>query len=139
MNLDRPGLAPQLRHSIDKQTKRGILLQRLKYAETVIEQVHLKTFQCSQDWVRANPTPPIGVSIKYQDDGPDAAIWECVLIKHPVGKDSTVIGNPASPKSHYGLAASGSMLDQLNEICRHVVLDPRQKEFEVAMKQLLEL
>jgi hypothetical protein len=144
-DLDRRGVAPQLLHSPDRQTERGITLDPLKYAEIVIEQVHMRTIQGklqwenSQDWVRANPTPAIGMSIKYQDDGPDAAIWEFALIKHPVGKDSTMIGNPASANSRIvKLNATGSMLDQMNEIFRHVVLDPREKEFEEAMKQLRE-
>lgn len=89
--------------------------------------------------MKASPTAAIGVSIKYKDDGPDAAIWEFLLVKHPVGKDSTMIGNPGLAKSLLAkLNASGSMLDQVNEIFRHVVLDPRRKEFEVAMKELRE-
>jgi hypothetical protein len=120
-------------------------LEPLKFAEIVIEQAHKGTLQGrlqwenSPDWVRANPTPAIGVSIKYKDDGPDAAVWEFLLIKHPVGKDSTMVGNPGSATSRIvALTASGPMLDQVNEIFRHVVLNPRKKEFEVAMKQLRE-
>lgn len=118
-------------------------MENLTYAETVIEQVHMKTFRgglkwrCNRDSVSADPTTAINVSFKFDDDGPDSAIWEYVMITHPVGKDMTMIGNPASPKARFcQIIASGRTLDQANEIFRHILLEPRKKEFEAAMKAL---
>jgi hypothetical protein len=120
-------------------------LEKLKYAEIVIEEVHSKTIHGGLQWkdnkrsVSAQPIPAIDASIYYTDEGPDAAIWEYVLIGHPVGKDMTMIGNPASPKANLcQLKATGQMLDQVNEIFRQVLLDPRKTEFEAAIKQLHE-
>ena len=65
------------------------------------------------------------------------AVWEYVMITHPVGKGMTMIGNPASEKAQFHrIKASGRTLDQANEIFRHVLLEPRKKEFEAAMKVL---
>jgi len=120
-------------------------LEKLKYAELVIEEVHSKTINGTLQWkddqgsVSAQPTPAIRVSFSYEDDGPDSAIWEYVLIWHPVGKAMTMVGNPASSRAHLcTLLASGQMLDELNEIFRRVLLDPRKSKFEVAIKQLHE-
>jgi hypothetical protein len=61
------------------------------------------------------------------------------MIGHPVGRDMTMIGNPASANAHLcRLTAAGQMLDQLNEIFLRVLLDPRKKQFEAAIKQLHE-
>ena len=70
-------------------------LEKLKYAETVIEQVHIKTFRGDLN-------------------------WKC---------------NTGSAKSRLcELFAAGQTLDRVNEIFRYVLLDPREKEFEAAMK-----
>jgi len=119
-------------------------VEKLKYAEAVIEQVHAKTIRGGLEWTRrpsmlfADPTPTINVTITFADEGPDSAIWENVIIKHPVGSGSTMVGNPASSKARlYEQITSASMLDQVNEIFRYALLDPRKQEFEAAMKELL--
>jgi hypothetical protein len=90
--------------------------------------------------ITAQPITAIDVSIYYLDEGPDAAIWDYAMIGHPVGKDMTMIGNPASPTAYlYAIKAGGQMLDQLNQIFRRVLLDPRKREFEAAMKRRHEL
>ena len=118
-------------------------MEKLKYAETAIEQVHIKTFrgdlpwQCSRDRVSADPTPGIRVSIRFDDEGTNSAIWERVVITHPVGEDITMLGNPSSAKSGLcQLIAAGQTLDRVNEIFCYVLLDPREREFEAAMKEL---
>lgn len=120
-------------------------MRNLEFAEVVIHEVHSKTISGELKWqdrqrsVIAQPIPTISVSIYYQDDGPDAAIWEHVLIGHPVGKDMTLVGNPAAPKSHLcKLLAAGQMLDHVNDIFRRVLLDPRKADFEAAIRQLHE-
>jgi len=118
-------------------------LEKLKYAETVIEQVHIKTFRDELKWelgrdsISAEPTSAIRIFIKFDDDGPDSAVWEYILVGHPVGKDSTMLGNPVSARARLcSLLASGRTLDQLNDIFRHALLEPRKREFEAAMKEL---
>lgn len=118
-------------------------MEKQKFAEIVIHEIHSKTISGELKWedhqrsVSAQPIPAISVSIYYLDEGPDTAIWDYAMIGHPVGEDITMIGNPASPKAHlYGIKAGGQMLDQLNEIFRRVLLDPRKAEFEAAIKQL---
>lgn len=120
-------------------------MEKLKYAETVIKEVHSRTTRGELQWthnqrsVSAQPTPAIRVSINYVDDGPDAATWEYVVITHPVGTDLTVLGNPSSPKATlFAMSAADEMLDQLNEIFRRILLEPRKSDFEVAMKKLHE-
>lgn len=122
-------------------------MEKLKYAEIVIKEVHSRTTQGTLKWedknhvslIAAQPTPAIGVSIRYVDNGPDGATWEYAKITHPVGIDETMIGNPASSRARSAeVLADSDMLEQLNEIFRLVLLDPRQRDFEVAMKQLLE-
>ena len=120
-------------------------MEKLKYAELVIEEIYSKTINGTLQWkddqgsVSAQPTPAIRVSISYEDDGPDAAIWERVFIGHPIGRDMTMVGNPASSRARLStLMASGQMLDKLNDIFRRVLLDPRKSEFEAAIKQLHE-
>jgi hypothetical protein len=119
-------------------------LETLKFAETVIGQVHAKTLQGCLAWeiarsrVAAEPTSNIQMTINFDDDGPDSAIWQNVMIKNPVGEGVTILGNPASPKAKlFVQVKSGKMLDQINEIFRNAVLEPRKKEFEAAMKELL--
>jgi hypothetical protein len=119
-------------------------LETLKFAETVIGQVHAKTLQGGLAWevdrgrVAAEPTTNIQVTINFDDDGPDSAIWQNVIIKHPVGEGVTILGNPASPKANlFVQVKSGKMLDQINEIFRYVLVEPRKKEFEAAMRELL--
>jgi hypothetical protein len=126
-----------------KQRKRHTL-ETVKFAETVIGQVHAKTLQGGLTWeinrdrVAAEPTPNIRVTINFDDDGPDSAIWQNVMITHPVGVGVTLLGNSASPKAKlFVQVKSGKMLDQINEIFRYVLLEPRKKEFEAAMKELL--
>jgi len=90
--------------------------------------------------VSADPTRAIYVTISFEDDGPDSAIWESVIIKYPVGDGMMILSNPASSKAGlYELITSASMLDQVNEIFRYVLLDPRKQEFEAAMKEFLGL
>lgn len=120
-------------------------MTKLNYVEAVIQQLHNKTIHGELQWesrersISAQPIPAISVWIYYLDEGPDTAIWDYGMIGHPVGKDMTMVGNPASPKAHlYEIKAAGAMLDQLNEIFRRVLLDPRKMEFEAAMKQLSE-
>ena len=119
-------------------------LAKLRYAEAVIEKVHAMTIQGGLEWkclpgiVSTNPTPTINVMITFADEGPDSAIWESVIVKHPVGRGTTMLSNPASSKTRlYEPITSASTLDQVNEIFRHVLLDPRKQEFEAAMKELL--
>jgi len=51
-----------------------------------------------------------------------------------------ILRNPASSiAGPYELITSPSMLDQVNEIFRCVLLDPRKQEFEAAMKEFLGL
>jgi len=79
-------------------------LEKQKYAEIVIKEIHSGTTHGALPWrknkilrsISAQPTPAIQVSIRYLDDGPDAAIWEEVAITHPVGNGITLIGNPSS-------------------------------------------
>jgi hypothetical protein len=65
---------------------RGIKLEKLKFVESVIELVHSKTLQggmrwkCDPSWVQADPTSTINVTINFNDEGPDSAIWESVVI-----------------------------------------------------------
>ena len=120
-------------------------MEKIKYAEIVIKEVHSRTTHGALKWennqhsITAQPTPAIGVSIEYLDDGPDGATWEYVMITHPVGTARTMIGNPSSSKAHLtAMVADGDMLDQLNEIFGLVLLDPRKKDFDIAIKQLLE-
>ena len=118
-------------------------MEKIKYAEIVIKEVHSRTTHGALKWennqhsITAQPNQAIRVSINYVDDVPDAATWEYVMITHPVGNAMTMIGNPSFSKTRAELLADGEMLDQLNEIFRLVLLDPRKREFEVAMKQLL--
>ena len=118
-------------------------MENVEYAEIVIEQVHKKTFRGDLKWqisgesVRAEPTPAITVSFKFYDDGPDSAVWEYVYVSHPVGKDAVMLGNPASAKARLiSTMASERALVQLNDIFRHVALEPRKTQFEDAMKEL---
>jgi hypothetical protein len=111
--------------------------------EMVIDQVHEKTFRGDLEWrssgdsVRAEPTPAIVVGFKFYDDGPDSAVWEYVYVTHPVGKDMTMLGNPASTKTRLiESKASGKTLVKLDDLFRHVLLEPRKKQFEDAMKEL---
>jgi hypothetical protein len=118
-------------------------LETLVYAGTVIETVHFKTLQGKLKWeikpssIVAEPTSAIYVMIEFRDDGPDSAVWERVMIKHPVGKGATMLGNPDSDKARLcDQIASAGTLDQVNEIFRYVLLGPRKKEFEAAMRAL---
>jgi hypothetical protein len=120
-------------------------LERLEYAKLVIQEVHRRTIHGEFEWkvsersITAQPTAAIEVSISYLDEGPDAAIWDYIMIGHPVGKGSTMVGNPASPKAEYcQTKAAGQMLDQMNDIFLRVLLDPRKRDFEAAIKQLHE-
>lgn len=120
-------------------------MEKLNYAEIVIQEIHSRTIKGELEWkcdgrsVSARPSPIIQFSIYYQDDGPDAATWEHVLITHPVGKAFTMIGNPSSPKARLcEIIASGKMLDEINETFRHILLDPRKAAFETAMRLLRE-
>ena len=120
-------------------------MEKLKYAEIVIKEAHSRTTHGALKWtnhkssITAQPTPAISVSIENLDDGPDGATWEYAMITHPVGTARTMIGNPSSPKAHLNaMLADGEMLGQLNEIFRLVLLDPRKRDFEVAMKELHE-
>ena len=90
--------------------------------------------------ISTDPTPAIYVVTSFADEGPDSAIWESVIIKYPVGNGMMILSNPASSKAGtYEPITSASILDQVNEIFRHVLLDPRKQEFEAAMKELLGL
>ena len=118
-------------------------MEKLKYAETVIEQAHSRTCRgelewiAGRTWIQAKLTPEIQVSIKYKDDGPDSAIWDNVMISHPVGRGLTFVGNPASPDVRYfEFVAVGPTLDRVNEIFRQVFLEPRHQQFEAVMKAL---
>ena len=72
--------------------KRGLKVEKLKYAEIVIEEVHNRTIHGSlewkdnQDYIAAQPTPAIRVSIAYTDDGPDMATWEHVILFTRLGR-----------------------------------------------------
>ena len=49
----------------------------------------------------------------------------------------TILGNPASAKARLNqLIESAETLAQVNAIFNHVLLEPRKKEFEAAMKEL---
>ncbi len=118
-------------------------MDKLKYAEIVIKEVHSKTILGQLQWkddrryVRAQPTPSIKVTIEYRDNGPDAATWETVFITYPVGSGETMIGSPSARiPGACDFTAAGEMLDQLNEIFRRVLLDPRKLAFEDEMKKL---
>ena len=65
-------------------------LDKLEYVTAVISQVHAKTLQGGLAWkttlpglISAEPTPSIYVMINFDDDGPDSAVWESVVVKHP--------------------------------------------------------
>jgi hypothetical protein len=118
-------------------------LEKLIFVETVIAHVRSKTLEGKLKWkssvssITAEPTAAIYVMINFNDDGIDSAIWESVMIKHPVGKGVTALGNPASDKSRlYDPITFTETLNQMNEIFRYVLLEPRKKEFEAAMKEL---
>ena len=118
-------------------------MEVLEYAGTVIEQVHIKTlrrdlpWECFLDRISTNPTPTILVSIRFEDYEANSAIWEYVMIKHPVGQGMTMLCNPASAKSRLcELLAAGQTLDRVNEIFRYVLLDPRKEAFRAAMEEL---
>jgi len=118
-------------------------MEKLTFAETVIERAHYKTLRGELQWkinassVTVELTPAIYVMFNFDDDGPDSATWESIMIKHPVGKGMTILGNPGGPKARlYDGTIPAETLNQLNEIFRYVLLDPRQKDFEAAMKEL---
>jgi hypothetical protein len=118
-------------------------LEQLEYAETVIEQVHIRTlrgdlvWECFENRISADPVSSIKVLIRFEDEEVNSAIWEHVLISHPVGKALTMLGNPSSAKAHLNrFLATGQTLDRVNAIFRHVLLEPREKAFEAAMKEL---
>lgn len=118
-------------------------MESVEFFETVIEQVYKRTvsgdleWKCTQDSVRAEPTGAITVGIKFYDDGPDSAIWEYAYATHPVGKDMTMLGNPDSKKARLiQILASGKTLVQLNDIFNRVLLEPRKRQFEEAIKEL---
>lgn len=118
-------------------------MDKIEYAATVIAAVHAQTIQGKLPWrtnpgmVVAEPTSTIMVMIGFEDDGPDSAVWESVMIKHPVGKGITILGNLASSKSRlYEPITSAQTLAQVNEVFRYVLLEPRKREFEAAMKEL---
>jgi hypothetical protein len=49
------------------------------------------------------------------------------MVTHPVGKGMTTMGNPASDKARlYQQIDSAQTLAQVNEIFRHVLLEPRK-------------
>jgi len=118
-------------------------MQLLQFVQEVLEKVHAQTlagrlkWKCYSDYVIAEPSPTISVKINFEDLGPDSAIWKSVFIKHPVGKGLTMLGNPATAKSHiFDPIPPGPMLDRVNEIFKHVLLIPRQREFEAEMNRL---
>jgi hypothetical protein len=117
-------------------------MQLLQFVQEVLEKVHAQTlagglkWKCYSDYVIAEPSPTISVKINFEDLGPDSAIWKSVFIKHPVGKGITMLGNPAAGRSIFDPIPAGRMLDQVNDIFRHVLLDPRRREFEAEMDHL---
>jgi hypothetical protein len=118
-------------------------LDQLRYAEIVIEQAHRKTMTGELKWttgrddISANPTASIRISMKFDDEEASSAIWGYAVITHPVGQNITLLGNPASAKSTlYKHPPSALSLNRMNEIFQFILLDPREKEFEVAMKEL---
>jgi hypothetical protein len=126
-----------------RKEERGATLEKLKYAEDVVDRVHAQTFKgelkwnCNSERILVEPTPNIWMRIDFEDEGPDSAIWKNVMIKHPVGKGVTILGNPDAPKTIlFDPTPRGRMLDQVNEIFRHVLLDTRQRQFEDEMDRL---
>lgn len=118
-------------------------MEHLKFAEAVIERTHKLTIAGELKWklesdsIRAEPTPAISVRINFDDVGPDSATWKSLFIRNPVGKGLTMLGNPATAKSHiFDPIPPGPMLDRVNEIFKHVLLIPRQREFEAEMNRL---
>ncbi len=117
-------------------------MQELEYAETVIASACTKSLAKELKWrtntrsITAELTG-ISISIDFVDDGPDSAIWQYVMIKHPVGEGWTMVSNPAGPTAHLAKnLASGPTLDHVNAIFNLELLEPRQKSFATAIAAL---
>jgi len=114
------------------------------YAEKVLERIHEKTLKGQLKWkpvgsfgLRTEPTSTITVDIEYMDDGPNSSTWETVKVQYPVGIGVAKLANPESDScSSRDIKASGKTLERIHEIFRHVLLSPREKQFQDAMTEL---
>jgi hypothetical protein len=118
-------------------------MDKSKYAETVIAEAYKRSMAGTLKWrvernyILAALAAKIEVTIHYFDQGPDSAHWEYATVNSPVNRELTMLGNPQVPKAKYcDIQAKGEVLNQLNQIFRQMLLDPRTRGFESAIKKL---